>query len=115
MTCSLPQTLHCLSALIARAKLAEPFPRVDPVVVTIAEHELNTVSADVIGAEHCKIVGDGSRIEDTKPGYFAHAVGAQALGPQVLDRVDAHVSIVPSDGDLVRPGFLYLKRVWHME
>ena len=105
--------LLCRLALFAQAKLAEPLPRVDAVVVAVAEHELHAVAADVFGTEHRKVVGDRSRIEYTKSGHFTHAVGAQALRPQILDRVDTHVAVVPSDRDLVRASFLYLEWVRH--
>src|SRR4030095_15422856 len=100
-------------AVFAATKLAETLPGVDSVVVTVAKHKLHAVSDDVLGAEHRKIVGDSSWIKYAKAGHFADAVGAQTLGPQVLDRIDAHVTIVPPDSNLVRTGLLYFKRVWH--
>src|SRR6266478_6368998 len=109
----LSSRLLCRLALFAQAKLAEPFPRVDAVVVAVAEHELHAVAADVFRAEHRKVLGDRSRIEYTKSGHLTDAVGAQALGPQILDRVDTHVAVVPSDRDLVRASFLYLEWVRH--
>src|SRR5882724_7284770 len=109
----LSSRLLCRLALFAHAKLAEPLPSVDAVVVAVAEHELHAVAADVFGAQHRKVVGDRSRIEYTKSGHFTDAVGTQALRPQILDRIDTHVAVVPSDGDLVRASLLYLEWVGH--
>src|SRR5262245_34201169 len=72
-------SLFCCRALIAQTKLAEPFPRKYSVVVTIAKHELHSVAANMLGAEHRQIVGDGSGVQYAQSGDLADAIGAHAF------------------------------------
>lgn len=81
----------------------------------VAEGELNAVAADVFRAEHREIFGYRSRIEYTKASHFANAVGAHALGSKVLDWIHADVPVIPSDGDLVCAGLLYLEGCGHFD
>jgi hypothetical protein len=100
-------------AFLAQAKLSESFPGVYAVVVTVAKHKLHSVTTNVFGAYYSEIIGDGSWIKYAKAGNFADAVSAHAFGPQMLDRIHAHVPVVPFDGDLGCASFLYLKRSGH--
>src|SRR6185503_5610072 len=99
-------------ALFTAAKLAQSFPRVYSVVVTIAEHEFHTVTPDVFGVQHRQVIGYCSRIEYAQARHLADAIRAHAFGPQIFDRVDAPTTIVPSYSDLV-PGLFYLERCRH--
>ena len=99
-------------AFVARADLAKPLPRVDSVVVPVAEHELNAVAPDVIGFQDRQVFGDRSRVEYAKPGYFAYAVCAHAFGAKVLDRKQAHMTVVPANGYLAGLRLLYLEWNW---
>jgi len=84
-------------------------------IVPVAERELHTVAPDVFRVENSQIIGDGARIDYSKSGNFAYAVGAHAFGSKILDRVNADVTIVPTNGDLGCACFLYFERCWHKE
>jgi len=103
--------LRCF-AFVAKTKLPQSLPGIDAVIVPIAEHELHAVSSNMLRAQHRYVFGNRSRIEDTQARDFADAVGTQAFGSQIPDRVDAHVIVVPTDRDLCA-GLLYFNRCGH--
>ena len=100
-------------AFNAQTKLSQSLPRINAVIVPVAEQEFHTVASYVFGAQDCKVLGDRSRIEYAQACHFADAVSAQALRSQVLDRIDAHVIVVPSNCDLACAGLLYFKWCRH--
>src|SRR5215475_14920954 len=80
-------------ALITSTKLSKALPGIDSVVVPVAEHKLDAVAPNVFRAQNCQIVGNGSRIEDSQPGYFTDTIGAQTLRPKIFDWKYAEVTI----------------------
>lgn len=107
--------LSCGFAVFAQAKLAQPLPGIDSVIVSVAERELHAVAANVFRAEHRKIVGHGLRIEYAKAGHLTNAVGAHALGSKILDRVDADVTVIPSNSYFGRACLLYFEWCGHKD
>src|SRR5262245_10158587 len=111
-TRTLIHALRCL-ALFTQAKLAKPLPRVDAIVVPIAERKLHAIATHMLGTKNGQILGYCPRIEYPKPRHLADAVGTHTLRSEVLDRINADVTVIPSYRDLSRAGLLYLERCRH--
>jgi hypothetical protein len=79
--------------------------------VAVAENELHSVAAYVLGLRHGYIFRNRPGVEHARAGQFVNATRAAALRAQELYGIDRNVVVVPSDGDLARSGLLYL--YWH--
>src|SRR5215510_4273099 len=87
----------CSCAFITSTKLSKTLPGIDSVVVPVAERKLYAIAPNVFRAQNCQVVGNGSRIEDSQPGYFTDTIGAQTLRSKIFDWKYADVTIVPSN------------------
>jgi hypothetical protein len=68
-----------LLALLALAYLAQFGPRVDPVVMPIAEDELYAIPPDMLRSDYCDIFRYRIWIQEAFARHFADAAGATAF------------------------------------
>ncbi len=114
------ERLHFVALLIASARfalaqLAQSLPRINAVVVLVAESELHPVAPDMFGCRYGQVILKRARIKYAKASDFVDASRASALAPEISSMKYAHMAIVPPHGQFLRRGFFYLCRYRHIQ